>query len=102
MACHMSGSRFSRTFKKEHGISFRRYLLRYRLERACEFLASAETSVKQAALAAGFNDCSYFDRVFRRRYGSAITRASTRHLAWKRRLAVVAGRRTRNALSTAE
>ena len=69
MACHMSGSHFSRTFKKEHGTSFRRYLLRYRLERACEFLAIAETSVKQAAIAAGFNDCSYFDRVFRRRYG---------------------------------
>ncbi|MGQ0594350.1 MAG: helix-turn-helix domain-containing protein [Gammaproteobacteria bacterium] len=69
MACHMSGSHFSRTFKKEHGTSFSRYVLRYRLERACEFLATAETSVKQAALAAGFHDCSYFDRVFRRRYG---------------------------------
>lgn len=69
MACHMSASHFSRTFKKEHDTSFRRYLLRYRLERACEFLAMAEIPVKQAAFAAGFNDCSYFDRVFRRRYG---------------------------------
>ena len=69
MACHMSASHFSRTFKKEHGTSFRRYLLRYRLERACELLAMAETSVKQAASAAGFNDYSYFDRVFRHCYG---------------------------------
>ncbi|MGH8575886.1 MAG: helix-turn-helix domain-containing protein [Gammaproteobacteria bacterium] len=69
MACHMSSSHFSRTFKKEHGTSFSRYLLRYRLERACEFLATAEASVKQAALAAGFHDCSYFDRAFRQRYG---------------------------------
>jgi AraC-like DNA-binding protein len=69
MACHMSASHFSRTFKKEHGTSFKRYLLRYRLERACEFLASAETSVKQAASAAGFTDCSYFGRVFRHCYG---------------------------------
>lgn len=68
-ACHMSASHLSRTFKKEHGTSFRLYLLGYRLERACEFLARAQTSVKQAALATGFNDCSYFDRVFRRRYG---------------------------------
>lgn len=81
MACHMSGSHFSRTFKKEHGTSFRRYLLRYRLERACEFLASAETSVKQAALAAGFNDCSYFDRVFRRRYGMTPRDYQTQHSA---------------------
>lgn len=69
MACHMSASHFSRTFSKEHGTSFRIYLLAYRLERACEFLAKSETSIKKAASAAGFNDCSYFDRVFRRRYG---------------------------------
>ena len=69
IACHMSASHFSRIFTKEHGTSFRRYLLGYRLERACEFLAMAEIPVKQAAFAAGFNDCSYFDRVFRRRYG---------------------------------
>ncbi|MGH8569998.1 MAG: response regulator transcription factor, partial [Gammaproteobacteria bacterium] len=69
IACHMSTSHFSRIFKKEHGTSFRSYLLRYRLERACELLAMAEIPVKQAVLAAGFNDCSYFDRVFRRRYG---------------------------------
>ena len=69
MACHMSASHFSHIFKKEHGTSFRCYLLRYRLERACEFLAMAEIPVKQAAFAAGFNDCSYFDRVFRRCYG---------------------------------
>jgi len=69
MACHMSASHFSRIFKKEHGTSFRCYLLRYRLERACESWAMAEVPVKQTAFAAGFNDCSYFDRVFRRRYG---------------------------------
>ena len=38
MACHISVSHFSRIFAKEHGTSFRRYLLGYRLERACEFL----------------------------------------------------------------
>ncbi|MDQ3775097.1 MAG: helix-turn-helix domain-containing protein [Pseudomonadota bacterium] len=81
MACHMSGSHFSRTFKKEHGTSFRRYLLRYRLERACELLAMAETSVKQAALAAGFNDCSYFGRVFRRRYGMTPRDYQAQHSA---------------------
>jgi AraC-like DNA-binding protein len=81
MACHMRTSHFSRIFKKEHGTSFRLYLLRYRLERACEFLASAETSVKQAALAAGFNDCSYFDRVFRRRYGMTPRDYQAQHSA---------------------
>jgi AraC-like DNA-binding protein len=81
MACHMSASHFSRTFKKEHGTSFRRYLLHYRLERACAFLAKVGTSVKQAASAAGFKDCSYFDRVFRRHYGMTPRDYQAQHSA---------------------
>jgi AraC-like DNA-binding protein len=81
MACHMSASHFSRIFKKEHGTSFRRYLLLYRLERACKLLAMAETSVKQAASAAGFSDCSYFGRVFRRRYGMTPRDYQAQHSA---------------------
>ncbi|MGH8566954.1 MAG: helix-turn-helix domain-containing protein [Gammaproteobacteria bacterium] len=92
MACHMSDSHFSRIFKKEHGTSFTLYLLRYRLERACEFLAKVGTSVKQAASAAGFNDCSYFDRVFRRRYGMTPRDYQAQHSAPRLKKARVTAR----------
>jgi AraC-like DNA-binding protein len=72
--CHLSESEFSRVFHREHGSSFRRFLLQYRIARARDFLADPETSVSQVAYAVGFNDLSYFGRVFRRVVGIPATR----------------------------
>jgi AraC-like DNA-binding protein len=68
-ACRLSSSQFCRTFKKEHHASFGRYLLRFRMERACERLSSSGTLVKEVAYEVGFNDLSYFTRSFRREFG---------------------------------
>lgn len=77
--CHLCASEFSRVFHREHGSSFRRFLLHYRIARARDLLADPETSISQAAYAVGFNDLSYFGRAFRRVVGVPATRYR-RHL----------------------
>jgi AraC-like DNA-binding protein len=72
--CHLSESEFSRVFHREHGISFRRFLLQYRIAKARDFLAEPHSSVSEVAYAVGFNDLSHFGRMFRRIVGMPATR----------------------------
>lgn len=65
----MSLSTFKRAFKAVTGTSPIDYLLQVRLGRACHLLRDADTSVTEAALAAGFGDGNYFARQFRARMG---------------------------------
>ena len=62
----MSRFSFSRLFRSTFGISYRDFMMRQRLEKACKMLELRGSSVTNAALAAGFSDASYFARVFRR------------------------------------
>ncbi len=64
--CRLSASEFSRTFHREQGVPFRRFLLQYRIARARDYLAEPGASVSQVAYAVGFNDLSQFGRMFRR------------------------------------
>lgn len=63
--CHLSVSEFSRTFHRENDATFRRFLLRYPIGKAREFLREPHTSVSEVAYAVGFNDLSQFGRMFR-------------------------------------
>ncbi len=72
--CHMSASHFSRVFKREQGVTFSRYLLEYRIRRACDLLGEARLSVKEIGFDVGFNDLAYFSRSFRRCVGVCPTR----------------------------
>lgn len=65
-SCHISPGQFSKIFKREHRLSFREFLVRFRLDRACKLLREGKP-VKTAAFSSGFSDLSYFSRVFRRR-----------------------------------
>ncbi len=67
--CQLSPSQFCRAFRKEHAVSFGRYLLCFRMQWARERLASRNALVKEVAYALGFNDLSYFTRSFRREFG---------------------------------
>lgn len=67
--CHMSNSEFSRIFKKEQGMTFCEYLLKFRISKACESLSDPLVKVKTVAFEVGFNDLSYFARTFRRHTG---------------------------------
>jgi AraC-like DNA-binding protein len=67
--CAMSPFVFSRKFKDAFGLSFRDYIVRYRLRAACALLKNPGASVTEVAFAVGFNDVSYFSRMFKRHFG---------------------------------
>lgn len=68
--CHLSPSEFSRAFRRENGIAFGHYLLRFRISVARGLLAEPGNSTAQVAYEVGFNDPSYFCRAFRRLVGT--------------------------------
>ena len=67
--CHLSPCQFSRSFKKENGLAFRDFVVRTRIARAAELMKQSRVSVTDAAFFVGFNDLSYFARMFRRQLG---------------------------------
>jgi len=67
--CYLSESSFSRMFKKEQGMNFSEYVMKMRIRRACELLSNAAIQVKAVAFSVGFNDLSYFTRIFKRYIG---------------------------------
>jgi len=67
--CDLSPFQFSRNFKKELGFTFRDFVVRVRIERAAELMKHSAASVTEAAFVVGFNDLSYFARMFRRQIG---------------------------------
>jgi YesN/AraC family two-component response regulator len=67
--CGMNPFNFSRLFKKTYGIGFREFLTRFRLREARRLLANPHANVTQVGFSVGFNDPSYFSRVFKKYYG---------------------------------
>ncbi len=67
--CGMNQFRFSRKFKQTYGIGFHEFVVRFRLREARRMLANPGSSVTQICYAAGFNDPSYFTRVFKKYFG---------------------------------
>jgi len=67
--CDLSPFQFSRNFKKENGFTFRDFVVRVRIQRAAELMRQSAVSVTEAAFVVGFNDLSYFARMFRRQLG---------------------------------
>jgi AraC-like DNA-binding protein len=64
--CGVSSFRFSKLFKDVYGLTFREFLVRYRLREACRLLQTGRPTVTEVAFAVGFNDVSYFSRMFKR------------------------------------
>ena len=67
--CAMSPFRFSRGFKNAFGMSFRDYVVRYRLREACRLFKNPNNTVTDVAFAVGFSDASYFGRIFKKHFG---------------------------------
>lgn len=66
---HLSPSWFSAKFKSMAGIGFREYLVRVRVQKACEMLISTSDSIMDIAFACGFNDSNYFGDAFKKLIG---------------------------------
>lgn len=58
-------------FRQHMGCSFVDYLNDYRLAMAAGFLASTGDTVTEIAQRCGFDNISYFNRMFKRKYGPA-------------------------------
>jgi AraC-like DNA-binding protein len=67
--CGMSQFHFSHEFAETYSLTFQEFVLRYRILEACRQLRHPNVPVANVAYAVGFNDPSYFARVFRRFVG---------------------------------
>ena len=65
----MNRSAFCVFFKKATGRTFITYLNEFRVELACGLLAQGELSISEVCFQAGFNNISYFNRIFKRLKG---------------------------------
>ena len=63
---HMSKPTFSRQFKKHSGKTYGEFLARIRLEAVCRELKETDRPIIEVALACGFGQISFFNRLFRR------------------------------------
>ena len=68
-ACGCSPSQFLRLFKKKTGQGFTEYLNEQRLNAAADALRSGSDTVLAIAEQCGFENLSYFNRLFKKRYG---------------------------------
>jgi AraC-like DNA-binding protein len=62
----MSVNAYARLFKEQTAFSPRKYLLRMRVEKACNMLHHSDLSIEQIASDCGFSDRYYFTRIFTR------------------------------------
>lgn len=64
-----SADHLSRQFRKVHKQSLQSWILKQRIDYACELLRDSRFNVAEVGWASGFNDTSYFIRVFRKFQG---------------------------------
>jgi len=68
---NINSSYLCRKFKKELGISFRKYLIKVRIQRAIILLSNTEKSIKEIGYEVGFNSPELFSKTFNRVMGSS-------------------------------
>lgn len=66
---HLHPAYFSTLFKQSTGSSFKEYMNMVRIEESKRLLANTDFSIIDVAIAVGFEDQSYFSRVFRKYTG---------------------------------
>ncbi|GGG79167.1 helix-turn-helix domain-containing protein [Paenibacillus radicis (ex Gao et al. 2016)] len=66
---HLNPSYFSRLFKKETGQNFIEYVTRSKMEKARELLNGSDRTMEQVAQQLGYENRSYFVKLFKEHYG---------------------------------
>jgi AraC-like DNA-binding protein/ActR/RegA family two-component response regulator len=92
LLCNMSPSRFCREFKAAFQVTFVEYLANYRMEQAKRLLTNPNMPVADVAAAVGFNDPSYFTRVFKRQEGISPSEYRAANVLRPMRARTAAGR----------
>ncbi|MBQ8298105.1 MAG: helix-turn-helix transcriptional regulator [Ruminococcus sp.] len=69
--CFYSKSYFMKFFKEAMGTGFIQYLNDYRLEIAAGLLIDTDDNILDIAVSTGFDNLSYFNRCFKKKYGIA-------------------------------
>lgn len=67
--CGYSASHFMRWFQQSTGSGFLAYLIEFRLGKAAKALRSTDDTVLEIAETCGFDNLSYFNRQFKKRFG---------------------------------
>jgi two-component system response regulator YesN len=65
---HLNASYLSRLFRKETGMSLSDYILQERMRKAAELLTATDESVSSIAIRLGYDNFSYFAKMFKKVY----------------------------------
>ena len=66
---HYNAIYINRVFKKHTGTTVQQFLTNYRLQMSAEFLKSSDSPISEIATMTGFEDMSYFSKLFKKAYG---------------------------------
>ena len=72
-----SPSHFSALFRKETGVSPIHYYIRLKIQKACEYIELSDLKLSEIATRLGFEDASYFSRIFTHVMGISPSRYRT-------------------------
>lgn len=64
--CALNASYLSRSFKNKTGTTIFAYLNQIRIEKACLLLKSSDMTITEIAFSVGYNNISFFNRMFKR------------------------------------
>jgi len=76
---HLSVSQFDRRFKRLYQMTPMQYVLRVRINAACQALSTSDRTIAEIAQGCGFYDQSYFTKQFRRQLAQTPTEYRARY-----------------------
>ena len=72
-ACNMGEATFSRVFKSENNLTAQEYIKTIRISKAKEYLLKTNKTIQQVAYSVGFDNISFFNRMFKSAIGITPT-----------------------------